>query len=138
VIVVKAGGRALLANRDRILDSLVPRIHEGVVFVHGGGDVVSDYEKRLGIEPQIVTSPTGIRSRLTDIRELEVYVMVMAGKLGKEMSTYLNAKGVKALNIAGVDAGILKGKEEETYSGRRREGEKKGCRRGLHGHYNIG
>jgi acetylglutamate/LysW-gamma-L-alpha-aminoadipate kinase len=57
VIVVKAGGRALLANRDRILDSLVPRIHEGVVFVHGGGDVVSDYEKRLGIEPQIVTSP---------------------------------------------------------------------------------
>jgi acetylglutamate/LysW-gamma-L-alpha-aminoadipate kinase len=113
VIVVKAGGRALLANRDRILDSLVPRIHEGVVFVHGGGDVVSDYEKRLGIEPQIVTSPTGIRSRLTDIRELEVYVMVMAGKLGKEMSTYLNARGVKALNIAGVDAGILKAKRKK-------------------------
>lgn len=108
VIVVKAGGRALLANRDRILDSLVPRMHKGVVFVHGGGDVVSEYEKRLGIEPQIVTSPTGIRSRLTDIRELEVYAMVMAGKLGKEMSAYLNSRGVKVLNIAGVDAGVLK------------------------------
>jgi len=108
MIVVKAGGRALASNMKKILESVASRSGEGVVFVHGGGDIVTEYEKRMGIEPKIVTSPSGIRSRITDEKELEVYAMVMAGKLGKEMSAYLNSLGVKAVNIAGVDLGIVR------------------------------
>ncbi len=113
MIVVKAGGRALTSNMNNILDSLASRVQEGVVFVHGGGDVVSEYERRLGIEPKIVTSPSGIRSRLTDENELEVYTMVMAGKLGKKMSAYLNWKGVKTVNISGVDAGLIRAQRKK-------------------------
>ncbi|MDW7978657.1 MAG: [LysW]-aminoadipate/[LysW]-glutamate kinase [Candidatus Caldarchaeum sp.] len=111
--MVKAGGRALTSNMNNILDSVASRAGEGVVFVHGGGDIVSEYEERLGIEPKIVTSPSGIRSRLTDERELEVYAMVMAGKLGKTMSAYLNGKGVRTLNLAGVDAGLLRAQRKK-------------------------
>ncbi|MEM4298427.1 MAG: [LysW]-aminoadipate/[LysW]-glutamate kinase [Nitrososphaerota archaeon] len=107
VIVVKAGGRILEVNMERILDSIARRRELGVVFVHGGGDIVSRYEKALGIEPKIVTSPSGIRSRLTDERELEIYNMVMAGKLGKEMSAYLNHRGVPAVSLSGVDGKLL-------------------------------
>jgi acetylglutamate/LysW-gamma-L-alpha-aminoadipate kinase len=107
LIVVKAGGRVLEDNMTRILDSVGQRRGRGVVFVHGGGDIVSRYERALGIEPKIVMSPSGIRSRLTDERELEVYNMVMAGKLGKEMSAYLNHKGFKAVSLSGVDGRLL-------------------------------
>ncbi|MEM1943838.1 MAG: [LysW]-aminoadipate/[LysW]-glutamate kinase [Candidatus Caldarchaeum sp.] len=113
MIVVKAGGRALTANMNRILDSVAARSGDGVVFVHGGGDVVSEYEEKLGLVPKIVTSPSGIRSRLTDERELEVYAMVMAGKLGKSMSAYLNGRGVKTLNLAGVDAGLIRAQRKK-------------------------
>ncbi|MDW8021771.1 MAG: acetylaminoadipate kinase, partial [Nitrososphaerota archaeon] len=96
VLVVKAGGRALEQNLDGILRSLAERAAKGVeiVFVHGGGDVVSRYERLMGMEPKFVTSPQGIRSRYTDEKELEVYVMVMAGKLNKEIVSRLQSMGV--------------------------------------------
>lgn len=113
MIVVKAGGRALDLNRDRILDSVAAYHGRGVVFVHGGGDIVSRYEKKLGIEPKIVVSPSGVRSRLTDAEELEIYAMVMAGKLGKEITAYLNSRGVKAINLTGVDASVVKAQRKK-------------------------
>ncbi|MCS6784093.1 MAG: [LysW]-aminoadipate/[LysW]-glutamate kinase [Candidatus Caldarchaeum sp.] len=113
MIVVKAGGRALDSNRDKILDSVAANHRRGVVFVHGGGDIVSRYEKRLGIEPKIVVSPSGVRSRLTDSEELEVYTMVMAGKLGKEITAYLNSRGVRAVNLSGVDGSVMKAQRKK-------------------------
>ncbi len=113
MIVVKAGGRVLENNMTNILNSIAARRERGIVFVHGGGDVVSRFEKALGIEPKIVVSPSGIRSRLTDEREIEVYNMVMSGKLGKEISAYLNARGVKAVSLSGVDAGIIRAQRKK-------------------------
>jgi len=94
MIVVKAGGRALQQNFDNIVRSLAEGFSRGLklVFVHGGGDMVSKYEKAMGIEPKFVISPQGIKSRYTDERELEVYVMVMAGKLNKEVVARLQLR----------------------------------------------
>lgn len=113
MILVKAGGRALASNRNRILDSVAAKASLGVVFVHGGGDIVSAYEKKMGIEPKIVMSPSGVRSRLTDAEEIEVYAMVMAGKLGKEIAAYLNSRGVRAVNISGVDGAVVKAQRKK-------------------------
>ena len=101
------------ANLGNILDSLARRVGEGVVFVHGGGDVVSRFERALGIEPKIVVSPSGIRSRLTDEKEIEVYNMVMSGKIGKEISAYLNHRGVTTISLSGVDAGIIRAERKK-------------------------
>ncbi|MCS7126846.1 MAG: [LysW]-aminoadipate/[LysW]-glutamate kinase [Thaumarchaeota archaeon] len=107
-VVVKAGGRALLGNLTGIAESIARRSSSHrIVFVHGGGDVVSEYSRRMGIEPKFVTSPQGIRSRYTDLQELEVYVMVMAGKLNKEIVAALRKLGVKAVGISGADGGLL-------------------------------
>lgn len=113
MIVVKAGGRALMQNRNRILDSIASRANMGIIFVHGGGDIVSEYSKKMGIEPKFVTSPQGIRSRYTDENEMDVYNMVMSGKLNKEMVSYLGKQGVKAVGISGVDAGVLRAERKK-------------------------
>lgn len=108
VIVVKAGGRALSKNMDGIVRDLAQiSQREEVIFVHGGGDEVTEMCKRLGIEPKFVVSPEGIRSRYTDANELEVYVMVMAGKLNKAIVSKLVALSVKAIGISGADGPTL-------------------------------
>ncbi len=115
MIVVKAGGRALQQNFDNIVRSLAEGFSRGLklVFVHGGGDIVSKYEKAMGIEPKFVISPQGIKSRYTDERELEVYVMVMAGKLNKEVVARLQLHGVEAIGVCGADGGLLKAERKK-------------------------
>lgn len=108
VLVVKAGGRALTQNMEGIVKDIA-RIskNEQVVFVHGGGDEVTDICKKLGIEPKFVVSPEGIRSRYTDEKELEVYVMVMGGKLNKAIVSKLVALNVNVIGISGADGPTL-------------------------------
>ena len=111
VIVVKAGGRLVgnKATRANILADIASLSDRGekIVFVHGGGDVVTEYSKRMGVEPRFVVSPSGIRSRYTGPEELEVYVMVMAGKLNKEIVSMLNTDKPRALGISGADCSSL-------------------------------
>ena len=108
-VVVKAGGRALLRNMRGILEDVARVARERpVVLVHGGGDVVTEYSRRLGIEPRFVVSPSGVRSRYTSKEELEVFVMVMAGKINKEVVATLNTLGATAIGLSGIDASLLK------------------------------
>lgn len=108
VIVVKAGGRALSRNLSGIVKDLANLVQQkDIVFVHGGGDEVTEMCKRLGIEPKFVVSPEGIRSRYTDENELEVFVMVMAGKLNKAIVSKLIALNIRAIGISGADGPTL-------------------------------
>lgn len=115
MIVVKASGRALAQNLDNIVRSIAKRASGGmrIIFVHGGGDLVSEYERRMGIEPKFVVSPQGIRSRYTDEAELEVFVMVMAGKLNKEIVSRLQQYGASAVGISGADGGFLRAERKK-------------------------
>ncbi len=111
VIVVKAGGRLIASPETRlgILSDIARLADSGekIVFVHGGGDIVTEYSRKMGIEPRFVVSPSGIRSRYTGPEELEVYVMVMAGKLNKEIVASLNRGANRAIGVTGADCSIL-------------------------------
>ena len=105
LMVVKAGGRALMNNMDNILDSIARAVKEGhrVVFVHGGGDIVTEYSRKLGVEPRFVTSPQGVRSRYTTREELEVFVMTLGGLLNKQICSGLARRGLRPIGLTGVD-----------------------------------
>lgn len=105
LIVAKAGGRALMNNMDRILDSIAWASREGhrVVFVHGGGDIVTEYSRRLGVEPRFVVSPQGVRSRYTTWEELEVFVMTLGGLLNKRIVSGLARRGLHPVGLTGAD-----------------------------------
>ncbi len=101
MIVVKVGGRTLKNVEEVVKDAPKP-----MVLVHGGGDQVTEYSKRMGVEPRFVVSPSGIRSRYTSWEELQVFIMVM-GKINKEVVTTFLNHGHRAVGISGVDGPTL-------------------------------
>jgi len=115
-IVLKIGGSLLAEGVEETeLASDIERIasEHSLVIVHGGGRDVTHVCERMGKKPIFVTSPEGFRSRYTDLETLEIYVMVMAGKVNKELVAYLRSRGLNAIGLSGVDGGILKAERKK-------------------------
>ncbi len=110
VLVIKAGGRVVEENIENIIQDIAELASRGVkvVFVHGGGSQVSEYSRKMGVEPRIVMHPSGMRSRYTSLEELEVFTMVMAGLINKNIVSRLESRGVRALGVTGADLGLVR------------------------------
>ena len=87
--------------------------NEKLVIVHGGGDEVTSIAQKLGKQQTFITSPGGIRSRYTDEETVEIFTMVMAGKINKAIVRWLLSKGINALGLAGLDAGMLRAERKK-------------------------
>ena len=55
----------------------------GIVLVHGGSHQTNLISKKLGKPPRFVTSVSGHVSRYTDRETLEIYAMVVSGRVNK-------------------------------------------------------
>lgn len=107
-VVIKLGGAAL-PHREAVLDDLRQAQSSGarVVLVHGGGPVISDWLKRTGKEPVFVN---GLRQ--TDPETLEIAIMVLAGKVNKELVAVLQQAGTPAVGLCGVDGGCVRARRQ--------------------------
>jgi len=79
-----------------------------VVLVHGGGDVVTEIATKLGKEQRFVVSPEGIKSRYTDRETVDIFTMVMCGKIAKKLVEILEKSGLTAVSLSGLDGGVLR------------------------------
>lgn len=109
-VVAKIGGSILQGGAPDL--NLISDIKgvcatNGLLLVHGGGDEVTQTAARMGKEQVFTVSPEGFRSRYTDRETLEVYVMVMAGKINKEIVAALRGFQIPAFGVSGVDGGLL-------------------------------
>ena len=102
-IVVKIGG-STLGSHDTSLKDLVALQKDGVgvVVVHGGGNVISEWMRLQGVQPQFVNG-----LRVTDAASLEIVVAVLGGLINKELVSQLRALGGRAMGISGIDGGLL-------------------------------
>src|SRR3990172_2228624 len=102
-IVAKLGGSAR-ARHDTTLDDAVSLSAAGVrlVLVHGGGAAISDWLQRTGQEPRFIGG-----LRVTDAATLEIVVMVLAGKVNKDLVAELLARGGRAVGVSGLDGAML-------------------------------
>jgi acetylglutamate/LysW-gamma-L-alpha-aminoadipate kinase len=109
-VVVKIGGARAVEPEGAVQDvaHLVANGRE-VVVVHGGSTAVDETLEELGEEPTYVETPAGVTGRFTDERAMEVFTMVMPGKLNTELVATLRGAGVDALGLSGVDGGLLTG-----------------------------
>jgi [amino group carrier protein]-L-2-aminoadipate 6-kinase len=124
VIVVKIGGGGGVDLEACCAD--VARLHAGgerVALVHGGSVAATQLGEALGHAPRFLTAPSGVRSRYTDARTLEVFTLALGG-LNAEIVARLQARGVDALGLSGIDGRVLEGRRKEAVvaveDGRRR------------------
>lgn len=115
ILVIKVGGDLLARGSFlELLDELetLEKEHR-LVLVHGGGDIVTKISNELGHKPRFVMSPRGFRSRYTDKETAEIYTMVMAGKINKEIVSALQGRGIDAVGLSGLDGGLMKAKRKK-------------------------
>jgi acetylglutamate/LysW-gamma-L-alpha-aminoadipate kinase len=110
LLVIKMGGSILRegAAADLVADLKEVAMQHKIILVHGGGVEVTEIAKKLGKEQKFITSPEGFRSRYTDKETIEIYTMVMAGKMNKQIVLALQSQGLPAVGLSGLDAAILK------------------------------
>ena len=102
VRVVKIGGNELdrpvwVAECARALRDAGP-----VVVVHGGGQAVSAWSRRLGLP---VEQRDGLRVTTPEIAQ--VVEMVLGGPMNRLLVSALRDAGLDAIGLSGVDGGLL-------------------------------
>ena len=129
--VDKIGG-ARAVNPEGALADVAALVDGGedVVVVHGGSTAVDETLDELGEESEYVETPGGVVGRFTDERTMEVFEMVLPGKLNTDLTAGLRNEGVDALGLSGVDGGLLTGPRKSAV--RVLEDGRKKIRRGDH------
>ena len=114
LLVIKMGGSILKegASHDLVADLKEVAQTNKIVLVHGGGVEVTEIASKLGKEQKFIISPEGFRSRYTDKETIEIYTMVMAGKINKQIVLALQSQGLSAVGVSGLDAATLKGERK--------------------------
>lgn len=105
--VIKYGGAAM--TEEHLKQSfakdvtILRKIGINIVIVHGGGKETTDVATRLGLETRFVNG-----HRVTDGEMMKVILMVLAGKLNKEITSLINVNGGNAVGLCGVDNNLLR------------------------------
>jgi len=105
-VVIKFGGHAM--GDDAAMASfardivLMRQVGVNPVVVHGGGPMINDLLKRLGIGTRFVHG-----KRVTDAATVEVVEMVLSGRVNKRIVQAINAQGGRAVGLSGKDANLM-------------------------------
>ncbi|HVN47588.1 MAG TPA: acetylglutamate kinase [Bacteroidota bacterium] len=105
--VIKYGGAAMTdenLKKSFAQDvTILRKIGVNIVIVHGGGKDITDLATRLNIKTSFVDG-----QRYTDEEMVSVVMMVLAGKLNKEIVNLINSNGGNAVGLCGVDNQLLR------------------------------
>jgi acetylglutamate kinase len=106
VVVVKFGGNAMgddAAMAEFARDIVLMRqVGVNPVVVHGGGPMINDLLKRLGIESTFVRG-----KRVTDKATVEVVEMVLTGLVNKRIVQAIMDQGGRAVGLSGKDDDLM-------------------------------
>src|SRR3989304_6203196 len=114
MITIKIGGSVVDGlHPSTISDLKKVSQQEKVILVHGGGKEVTKISEALGKEQKFIVSPGGIKSRYTDKETMEIFTMVMSGKINKMIVGMLQKNGINAVGLSGVDGQIIQAERKK-------------------------
>ena len=113
LIVVKVGGSVVEHTPELVYDIKNVLSNNQIVLVHGGGKIVTEVASKLGKEQKFVVSPKGFSSRYTDKETMEIFTMVMTGKINKLIVATLQKQGVAAVGLSGLDGLIIQAERKK-------------------------
>jgi acetylglutamate kinase len=115
-VVIKLGGHAMGSDeamlefaRDVVL---MRQVGVKPVIVHGGGPMINDMLKRLGIESQFING-----KRVTDAATMEVVEMVLSGLVNAKIVQAISSQGGRAVGVSGKDSGLIICEPEDPHLG---------------------
>ncbi len=112
VIVIKYGGAAMAeaALAKPFVKDIALLSYAGIipVVVHGGGPQLTEVSSKMGLKTKFVGG-----LRVTDQETLDVATMVLAGKINTDIVALLEAGGVPAVGMSGVDGGLMLAKQKD-------------------------
>lgn len=122
MLVVKVGGGPEV-DWEAVSSDLAARWRrEPLVLLHGASKELDRISTLLGHPPVTVRSASGIQSRFTDDATLDIFTMVYAGGANVRVVERLQARGVPALGLSGIDGALLRGPEKGTLRSRDPDG----------------
>ena len=115
VAVIKLGGSVLRTGFPEpfIVDLKSFLEKDRAVFVHGGAAIVTGIAEKMGKKQEFVVSPDGMKSRYTDKETMEIYTMVMSGKINKYLVAALISHGIRSIGLCGADGFFLKAERKK-------------------------
>ncbi|HEY81482.1 MAG TPA: [LysW]-aminoadipate kinase [Caldilineae bacterium] len=107
-IVIKLGGGEGV-NPEPLLQELPDLLARGhrVVLTHGASAAANALADQAGLDRRQLLSPSGHLSRYTYPAMLEIFVAAAAGQVNKTLVAALQARGVNAVGLSGVDGRLL-------------------------------
>jgi acetylglutamate kinase len=113
-LVIKYGGHAMVAEdlKESFAQDIVLMKYIGInpIVVHGGGPQINEMLTRLGIESQFRDG-----MRVTDPETMDIVEMVLAGKINKEIVTFINRHGGQAIGLSGKDGQLIEARKLHAY-----------------------
>ena len=114
MITIKIGGSVVDGlHPSTISDLKKVSEQEKVILVHGGGKEVTKISEALGKEQKFIVSPEGIKSRYTDKETVEIFTMVMSGRINKRIVGMLQKNGINAVGLSGIDGKIIQAERKK-------------------------
>lgn len=76
----------------------IQKHYSNVILIHGGGKIISEWSKKLGIEPNFHEG-----QRITCKESMEITAAVQGGLINSKLTAYLHKCGIKAIGLNGID-----------------------------------
>jgi acetylglutamate/LysW-gamma-L-alpha-aminoadipate kinase len=115
IIVVKIGGTEGVDHAAICADiSRLAQQGEKFILVHGGSAEANRLGNALDYPPRFISSPSGHSSRYTDEKTREIFIMAVNGKINSFLVSELQASGINAIGLAGMDGQLLSATRKES------------------------
>ena len=114
MLLVKIGGGKDV-NIDFVAQDVATLLTKGeqVVLVHGANATRDELADKLGTPTRRIVSPSGVSSVYTDVAAIDVLLMAYPGLLNKKIVAAMQAQGVNAVGLSGVDGRLWEAKRKE-------------------------
>ena len=101
--VIKIGGN--IVDNPALLTTCLEafsKVKGQAILVHGGGKMATSMAQSMGVEQTLIDG-----RRITDEASLKIVTMVYAGYINKNIVAQLQALGVPAMGLSGVDGNLI-------------------------------
>lgn len=104
--IIKISGKSLegFTNTKLGVDLIknLQKNHTSVILIHGGGKIITEWSKKLGIQTNFHEG-----QRITCKDSMEITAAVQGGLLNSKISAYLQTNEIKSIGLNGIDMNLF-------------------------------